>query len=165
MALWLIQVLASATSPEQVPIAETFFLIKKQRVPGLMSLKLMSTEALLYWFIWAMFMRHLFYVEYWRKHKQHTTGPHLLLSWVEWENPFRSHLGKPDGRMWQQWIQKLSTNSLKPQCTISNPVQYHHPMVRTQVANTRPIGRIQPSTLFYPARHLVSTRQQCRALI
>ena len=30
--------------------------------------------------------------------------------------------------------------------------------VRTQVANTR------PSTLFYPGRHLVSTRWQCRAL-
>ena len=30
---------------------------------------------------------------------------------------------------------------------------------KSQVANTRPEGRIRPSTLFYPAWHLVSTRQ------
>ena len=34
---------------------------------------------------------------------------------------------------------------------------------RAQVANTRPAGRIRPSTLFYLAQHLLSTRQQCRA--
>ena len=32
---------------------------------------------------------------------------------------------------------------------------------RAQVANTRPRGRIQPSTLFYLAQFLVSTRRQC----
>ena len=32
----------------------------------------------------------------------------------------------------------------------------HHPR-SPQVANTRPVGRIWPSTLFYPAQHLVST--------
>ena len=30
----------------------------------------------------------------------------------------------------------------------------------TQVTNTRPVGQIRPSTLFYPARHCVSTRWQ-----
>ena len=34
----------------------------------------------------------------------------------------------------------------------------------TQVANTRPTGRIGPSTLFYLAQYLVSTRQQRWAL-
>ena len=34
----------------------------------------------------------------------------------------------------------------------------------SQVANRRPAGRIQPSTLFYPARHLVSTGRRCWAL-
>ena len=34
---------------------------------------------------------------------------------------------------------------------------------KPQVAKTRPVDWIQPSTLFYPAGHLVSTRQQCRA--
>ena len=29
-----------------------------------------------------------------------------------------------------------------------------------QVANTRPVGGIRPSTLFYPAWHLVSTSWQ-----
>ena len=33
-----------------------------------------------------------------------------------------------------------------------------------QVANTRPTGRIWPSTLFYQAQHLVSTQKQGRAL-
>ena len=31
------------------------------------------------------------------------------------------------------------------------------------MANTRPVGRIRPSTLFYPAWHLVSTWRQCQA--
>ena len=35
---------------------------------------------------------------------------------------------------------------------------------RSQVANTRPVCRIQASTLFYLARHFVSTWQQCWAL-
>ena len=35
--------------------------------------------------------------------------------------------------------------------------------IKAQVANTRPMGRIQPSILFYPAWHLVSTQQQRRA--
>ena len=39
-------------------------------------------------------------------------------------------------------------------CSLSSP----------QVANTRPMGQIQPSTLFYPAKHLVSTWWQHRAL-
>ena len=33
-----------------------------------------------------------------------------------------------------------------------------------QVANTRPVGGIRPSTLFYLARHLVSTWQQSSSL-
>ena len=37
-------------------------------------------------------------------------------------------------------------------------------VVGSQVANTRSTGRIQPSTLFYPAWHLVSTWWQHRAL-
>ena len=32
-----------------------------------------------------------------------------------------------------------------------------------QVANTRTVGQIRPSTLFYPVQHLVSTQLQCRA--
>ena len=32
-----------------------------------------------------------------------------------------------------------------------------------KVATTRPESQIQPFTLFYPARHLVSTRRQCQA--
>ena len=36
--------------------------------------------------------------------------------------------------------------------------------IKAQVANTRPTGRIRPSTLFYPARHLISTQRQHRAL-
>lgn len=34
---------------------------------------------------------------------------------------------------------------------------------RPQGVNTQPAGPIQPSTLFYPARHFVSTWWQCRA--
>ena len=33
-----------------------------------------------------------------------------------------------------------------------------------QVADTRPVDRIRPSTLFYMSQHLVSTRQQSQAL-
>ena len=33
----------------------------------------------------------------------------------------------------------------------------------SQVANTRPSSQIRPSSLFYPAQHLVSTRRQCQA--
>ena len=35
---------------------------------------------------------------------------------------------------------------------------------KSQVANTRSTGQTQPSTLFYPAQHLVSTRRQQGAL-
>ena len=35
---------------------------------------------------------------------------------------------------------------------------------RAQVANTRPVGQIRPSSLFYPPWHLVSTWWQHRAL-
>ena len=35
---------------------------------------------------------------------------------------------------------------------------------RAQVATTRPVGRSRPSASFYPARHLVSTPWQRRAL-
>ena len=41
---------------------------------------------------------------------------------------------------------------LKPNCASV--------LLRPLVANTRPVGRIWPSTLFYLAQHLVST-QQC----
>ena len=37
-------------------------------------------------------------------------------------------------------------------------------LYKTQVTNTRPAGRIQPSTFFYPARHLISTQWQRGAL-
>ena len=33
----------------------------------------------------------------------------------------------------------------------------------SQVANTRPSSQIRPSSLFYPAQHLVSTQWQRRA--
>ena len=42
--------------------------------------------------------------------------------------------------------------------------QHGKALRKAQVAHTRPVGRIRPSTLFHPARHLVSTQRQCRAL-
>ena len=60
-------------------------------------------------------------------------------------------------------LQKV--NWIKGDCLqIKSQILWFSEVLKTQVANTRPVGWIRPSTLFYPAWQLVPTCQQHRAL-